>query len=134
IEPPEGGKFASDAMRNGIALSPDGTKLVYGATGKDGINRLWVRTLSEPSVRQLPGTEYSQHPFWSPDGKSVAFFNAKGLRRIELDGSGLRSITEMATARGGVWLADGRIVFGTLSTGLRVVPATGGKAAPLTQL
>src|SRR5258708_4060390 len=40
----------------------------------------------------------------------------------------------MPTGIGGVGLSDARIVFGSLSTGLRVVPATGGKAAPLTQL
>src|ERR1039457_4966697 len=43
IDPPEGGKFTLDAQRNGMALSPEGTKLAYVASGKDGINRLWIR-------------------------------------------------------------------------------------------
>jgi hypothetical protein len=81
IDPPEEGKFASDAQRNGMALSPDGAKLAYVASGKDGINRLWIRTLNEPSVRLLSGTEDGQYPFWSPDGKTVAFFNTSKLRR-----------------------------------------------------
>lgn len=72
--PPEGGRFASDTEHQGMALSPDGGKLVFAASGKDSINRLWLRTLTEPSIRQL-GTEQGHYPFWSPDGKSIGFFN-----------------------------------------------------------
>ena len=133
IDPPEGGKFASDAGRNGMALSPDGAKLAYVASGKDGINRLWIRTLSEPSVRSLAGTEDGQYPFWSPDGKTVAFFNTSKLMRVDVDGSGVQPITDATTARGGAWLEDGRIVFGSYTFGLRVVLATGGNAKPLTE-
>jgi serine/threonine protein kinase len=130
IQPPEGGKFATDAMANGMALSRDGTNLAYVASGRDGVNRLWIRTLSQPSLRQLPGTEDGQYPFWSPDGKTLGFFNGKKLMRIDLDGSGLESITDAPTARGGVWLPDGRIVFGSYAGVARVVPASGGASAP----
>lgn len=53
--------------------------------------------------------------------------------RIEADGSGLQPVTDATTARGGAWLEDGRIVFGSYTFGLRTVPATGGKAEPLTE-
>lgn len=133
IDPPEGGKFTLDAQRNGMALSPEGTKLAYVASGKDGINRLWIRALNEPSAKPMPGTEDGQYPFWSQDGKTVGFFNTRRLMRIDLDGSGLQPITDATTARGGAWLEDGRIVFGSYTYGLRVVSATGGEAAPLTK-
>lgn len=77
------------------------------------INRLWIRALSETSSRQLPGTEDAQSPFWSPDGKTLGFFNGKELMRIDSDGSGLQSVTDTTSARGGAWLPDGRIVFGS---------------------
>ncbi|HEY3453678.1 MAG TPA: protein kinase, partial [Bryobacteraceae bacterium] len=132
IEPPEGGKFASDAARSGMSLSPDSTKLAYVASGKDRVNRLWIHALSEPSTRQLPGTEEAESPFWSPDGKTVGFFNGKQLMRIDSDGSGLQSVTDTTSARGGAWLPDGRIIFGSYFNYLSIVPATGGKAAPFT--
>ncbi len=131
IQPPEGAKFASDAMASGLAVSPDGLRLAFVASGKDGINRLWVRTLSGGPVQQLPETDDARYPFWSPDGNTIAFFNAKSLMRIDLNGSALQAITDTTSGRGGAWLRDGRIVFGSYGTPLRIVPATGGASMPL---
>src|SRR6185437_16594703 len=124
IEPPGGGKFALDAGATGMATSPDGTTLAYVASGRDGINRLWIRVLSEPSVRSLPGTEDAKYPFWSPDGNMVAFFNNSKLMRIDRNGSGLQRVTDTTSGRGGAWLPDGRIIFGSYFNYLSVVPAT----------
>jgi len=132
IEPPEGGKFALDAGASGMAISPDGTTLTYIASGRDGINCLWIRVLSERFARQLPGTEDAKYPFWSPDGNTVAFFNNSKLMRIDRNGSGLQTITDTASGRGGAWLPDGRIIFGSYFNYLSVVPAIGGKATPFT--
>jgi Tol biopolymer transport system component len=133
IEPPVGGKFAMDAMAMGMALSPDGGTLAYVASGPDGINRLYLSVLSEHSVRPLLGTEDAAYPFWSPDGNTVAFFNTKKLMRIDLNGSGLQAIADTTSGRGGAWLPDGRVVFGSYFNGLRIAPATGGNATPLTE-
>jgi hypothetical protein len=61
------------------------------------------------------------------------FFNAKKLMRIDLNGSGPQPVADTTSGRGGAWLPDGRIVFGSYADGLRIAPATGGDAAPLTE-
>ncbi|HZD46674.1 MAG TPA: protein kinase, partial [Acidobacteriaceae bacterium] len=134
IDPPPGGKFAMDGIAMGMAVSPDGGTLAYVASGVDGINRLYLSVLGEHSVRPLPGTEDARYPFWSPDGNTVGFFNAKKVMRIDLNGSGLQPVADASTlGRGGAWLPDGRIVFGSIVDGLRIAPATGGNAAPFTE-
>jgi Tol biopolymer transport system component/predicted Ser/Thr protein kinase len=133
IEPPPGGKFAMDSMAMGLAVSPDGGTLAYVASGVDGINRLYLSALGEHSVRPLPGTEDARYPFWSPDGNTVGFFNEKKLMRIDRNGSGLQTVADTTSGRGGAWLPDGRIVFGSIGEGLRIAPATGGNFAPFTE-
>ena len=54
-------------------LSPDGTRLVFVATGPSTKAMLWVRSLDSLDARELPGTERAAHPFWSPDGRSLGF-------------------------------------------------------------
>src|SRR5207302_1900083 len=64
VPPPEGGTFSLPFM----ALSPDGRKLAFTATGKGGGQPLlWVRALDSLEARALPGTEAALFPFWSPD-------------------------------------------------------------------
>ena len=45
------------ASRGGLALSPDGTKLAFLATGSGGQIRLWVRSIDTLEARPLDGTE-----------------------------------------------------------------------------
>ena len=106
--------------------------MVYGGVGAPNGRRqrtLLRRSLDQPSVNVIPGTEGAIQPFFSPDGKSIAFFVLGGdLRKISLDGGPAVTI-----ARGlpnpqwnfGVWRDDDIIVFGTFDR-LMQVPAAGG--------
>src|SRR5262249_921962 len=48
-----------------LAISPDGTRVVYVASA-GGQPRLWLRRLGSEAARPLRGTEGASFPFWSP--------------------------------------------------------------------
>src|SRR4029453_7212116 len=53
-------------------VSPDGRRLAFTARS-EGRRQLWVRHL-DGSVTPLPDTEGAAFAFWSPDGRTIAFF------------------------------------------------------------
>src|SRR5579864_1374627 len=135
IDPPEGGQFVFGNNSGGIALSPDGRTAVYVAS-VNGKTALWVRPLDAPSAHPLAGTEGAYFPFWSPDTKSVGFFVAGKLQRVDLAGGAPSTICDVpgGSGRGAAWTDDGRIVLGGLGAGLFQVPASGGTPSTLTKL
>ena len=117
-----------------FALSPDGSKLVFAATS-EGKQQLWLRQLDSLQAQPLPGTEEGGFPFWSPDGKSLGFFAAGRLKRIDLDSSTVQTLAnvEAGAARGGSWSSSGTIVYAPdVSATLMKVAANGGPATPAT--
>ncbi len=127
-----------------LAISPDGTQLVYVAANLDapanrpgGREQLQLRSLASLEVRDLPGTTGARQPFFSPDGQWVAFFTATGeLRKITLAGGSPITLAEKINGSQwafGVWTEDNTIVFGGTS-GLRRVSAEGGAVTDLTSL
>jgi hypothetical protein len=83
----------------------------------------------------VPGTEGAQYPFWSPDSRSLGFFSAGKLRRVDLAGGAPQPLADAPTARGGTWSRNGVIVFEASNIGpLLQVPAGGGAATPVTTL
>jgi Tol biopolymer transport system component len=127
ISPPEGGAFAGRSL----SLSPDGRRLAFTAPTKNGPPLLWVRALDSVEALALPNTEEAVFPFWSPDSRSLAFWSAGRLRRIEVGGStGPGPPQTLCTVRdvfGADWSRDGVILFGTLENGVFRVPETGGE-------
>ncbi len=118
-----------------IALSRDGSQLAYVAVGADGRRSLYVRALDRLEARVLPGTEHAKYPFWSPDGRSLGFFDDASMNRIDLAGGPPRRLAPVADPRGGTWNAEGTIVFvPSPGVGLLRIPAAGGVAVPLTTL
>jgi DNA-binding winged helix-turn-helix (wHTH) protein len=119
----------------GIAISPDGTQIVFSAAGQDGRTRLWLRRLDSLTPEPIAGTEGGAFPFWSPDGKNLGFFTTYELRRVGLDSNSVSTICESDSGRGGTWSQEGVILFAqdTRSPIYRI-PAVGGTTAPVTIL
>jgi Tol biopolymer transport system component len=92
-----------------FALSPDGQQIVFVA-GDNGTPRLWLRPLSSTTARPLPGTDHPELPFWHPDGRSVGFFAAGEVKRIELEGGLVEQISRAAVPAGAAWSPDGTVV------------------------
>ncbi len=127
---------AAEALPAGTSdfvLSPDGRDLVYVGPGETpGTVQLWHKRRTELHAVRLPGTTGAWGPFFSPDGKSLAFFRKGSLRRTSLAGGSPTTIaTNLPANEGrGAWLDDGRIIFGN-RTSLAIVRATGGEVTTI---
>ncbi len=112
------------------AVSPDGDKVVYGASG-----RLWVHSLSTGVSTALASTERGQFPFWSPDSQSIGFFSAGKLKATETSGGAVQVVCDAPSPRGGSWSGSGTIVFAPdFRGGLSSVPAAGGNPVAVTKV
>ncbi|HEV2064114.1 MAG TPA: protein kinase [Thermoanaerobaculia bacterium] len=119
-----------------IALSPDGTRLAYGLSKAGGQPQLWIRSLDAPAGHPVADGENAFFPFWSPDGRFVAFFTGDGkLKRVDASGGSLLVICDAERGVGGTWNRDGTIVFApTPTSALFRVPAGGGQPVAVTKL
>jgi eukaryotic-like serine/threonine-protein kinase len=121
-----------------FALSPDGRQLAFAATGSDGVQRLWIRSLDSLKARPLPGSESPQFPpfFWSPDSRYIAFQAGGKLKKIDVSGGSVETLCDLSggLAVGGSWNRDGVIIFGNSNGGIMRVSANGGSASALTTL
>jgi serine/threonine protein kinase len=130
ITPPEGAKFVPGPMP--FALSPDGRRIAFLATGKDGEQKLWLRSIDSSSVNALAGTENANAPFWSPDSRWVGFSTNGGLGKVDVVGGGQpQGICDIEGISTGTWNSDGVIVFGQNGKPLQRVSAAGGTPAPI---
>jgi serine/threonine-protein kinase len=117
-------------------LSPDGTRIAFYAPDAAGVRQLWVRSLDAQAANLIVGAasdeaDLSQQPFWSPDGRSIAYFSASALFRVDLDGRAPLKLAEAPNPRGGSWGSDGTILFVPATAGLHRLAVTGGATVPM---
>jgi serine/threonine-protein kinase len=118
----------------GPVVSNDGTTIAFVAI-KGNSRDIYVRRVDALTPRPLPGTTGGLHPFFSPDGRRLAFFANGQLRVTEIEGGVPHVVCPAGDARGGTWGEDDVIVFAAMpETALSRVPAAGGNPAPFTVL
>jgi serine/threonine-protein kinase len=118
-------------------LSPDGQTLVYLAVSDSGtVRRLYVRSLDRLNSSPIAGTETAVQPFFSPDGRSIAYLaSGRKLMRTLITGGAPVLVTNTQDMRGGTWGPDNTIVYADGATeGLSRVPASGGTPVAITKL
>jgi Tol biopolymer transport system component len=138
LQPVMGTKFAFPVtgVATELAVSPDGSRVIYAASAVSGEWMLYLRNLDQLMSRAIPGTAGAYNPEFSPDGKWIAFRSADGkLKKIALDGSALTTLCSIdnggSVGAGLTWVSNKEIVFarGTYSEGrgLWRVSADGGE-------
>jgi len=120
-------------FQNLMALSPDGSRLVYSAL-RDGARRLYLRELDAFDSQPIRGTENGFGPFLSPDGASLAFAADGRLKKISLAGGLPQAFGAAPGFRGGAWRADGTVFFAPLEfSGIWKASVAGGDTESLQQ-
>ena len=131
---PTNEELALEGVGHALALSPDGSRLVYAARS-DGGHQLYLRSLGERDAAPIPGSVDASNPFFSPDGEWMVFFADGQLKKVTFRGGAPITVCELdaMSIRGARWGADDHIVFSLESpSGLRRVPASGGIPEMLT--
>jgi serine/threonine-protein kinase len=105
--------------RQGVAISPDGTRVVYVANG-----RLYLRPMSGLDSSVIPGAEPAIGPVFSPDGESLVFWYGS-LKRMAATGGAAVNLCELDLPPAGVTWSDEGIVFADFRGILRVSPDGG---------
>ena len=127
-----------------IAIAPDGRTIAW--IGEGSGRPLFIRSLGDLAPRAVPGTSEVSVPFFSPDGKWIAYFATNGsvlnsarLFKVPVDGGPVVLVAERVLGLGGTWAPDGRIILGMqggvgtgLTGGLHAVLANGGNVTPIT--
>jgi serine/threonine protein kinase len=116
-----------------VTLSPDGRWLtaVLGGAANNGIIAL---SLNSVATQELIKDNNITQPFWSPDSRSMAFFENGKLKKAEISGGPAQNICEVTNPiGGGSWSSDGTILFSSAGIIYRVA-ANGGQPAAITQL
>jgi Tol biopolymer transport system component len=113
-----------------LTVAPNGHTIAVAAYQESARrNMLWIYELGSPGARSLVNTEGATYPFWSADGRSLAFFADGKLKKLEVSGGPVQTICDAPSGRGGTWNKDGVIVFtpdAALARGLYRVSASGG--------
>jgi Tol biopolymer transport system component len=120
------------ALVSGPLITRDGRRIAYVSSDGATAQRLYVKDPNEFEARAIVGTEGASEPFFSPDGRWIAFFATGHLFKVDLEGGAPVPLADAPAPLGGTWREDDTLVFTpTMNGGLFRMNASGGRAEPL---
>ena len=117
-----------------FAVSPDGHALAWTACeATSGTCGLFVRSIDRLDAQRLAGTDGAAAPFFSPDGRWLAFFADGKLKKVAVAGGSPLVLADAPRPGGGSWNDEGEIVFSGLPAGgLAIASDQGGEVTAIT--
>jgi serine/threonine protein kinase len=116
------------------AITRDGQTIAYVAQQGTDDPLLYLRDLNSFEARAVSGSKGARQPFFSPDGKWVAFFAQGQLQKAEITGGTPIQLADAGNPLGGTWSEDNTIIYAAgLGSGLLRIPASGGTPTSLTK-
>ena len=141
VTPADTAPMAFSDFDRDLAISPDGTLIVYTSDVADERGaEINLRPIDQVVGAPSRGTEGGYAPFVSFDGEWVGFVDAEteSLQRVSILGGPPVTLAEVphtitnGSWAGASWGADNQIIAGTFGGGLFRVPAGGGTPESLT--
>jgi serine/threonine-protein kinase len=131
---PPAAPLARNVTNVHVAITPDGSRVVYLGATPGGVPALYSRSLDalEP-VLLAPNASV---PFSRPNSQRIGFFSQNSIRWTTVTGGPSVEVTKVeGAARGATWGPDDTIVYASASTetGLFRVAAAGGQPQVLTR-
>ncbi len=121
-----------------LAVSPDGSELVYVGWGEGRGRRLWHRPFDQLDARPLPGTEGGWAPVFAGDGERIAFVafeDGLQIKVASLGGGPPITVADSGVGSTVSWGPDDYLYFLDPSNlVLRRVPSSGGPVEEVTPL
>ena len=138
IVAPETAPFEFGGFYTDLAITSDGTQIVYQTRPPGGELQLYLRPIDQLAGVLLRGTERGVAPFASPDGEWVGFVlgpSNRTLQKVSIVGGPPVTLAEFpAVIVGATWRADDQIIVGAVNGGLFRVSGGGGEPEVLTTL
>jgi eukaryotic-like serine/threonine-protein kinase len=118
-----------------LTPSPDGSRVALVTYSSAAKSALAIRSLDSLEMKTIPGTEDARFPFWSPDGRTLAFFADGKLKKVDAEGGPVENLCNSPGQFGGAWGSKGTIIFAPHEyDGLYKISAAGGTPAKVTAL
>jgi predicted Ser/Thr protein kinase len=108
-----------------VAISPDGTRIVFPVRAANG-DRLATRLMDDATATPLVGTDGAEQPFFSPDGQWIGFFADGKVKKVSVTGGAAVTLCDASAARGATWGEDGNIIANIDLIHLFRIPSGGG--------
>jgi eukaryotic-like serine/threonine-protein kinase len=141
IAPPKGGVLHLETNHQDVAITPDGSQVIYWNRTASGVNYFQIRPLAQFEGSILDAEPRARGMFLSPDGAWIGFQGGApsgegaALMKVAIGGGTPALVARLdANLRGASWGADDTILFATArtATGLHRVKAAGGTPEMLT--
>ena len=132
------GEYLAPQTGRALAISADGTLVVYNVQDGNGTRWVYARRLDQMQGTRIPGADRARGFALSPDAQWLAFLDSGSIKKVRIDGGVPTTVVDdsriVPPLHGSTWSRAGRIVVAFAgAAGLMAVSEEGGPLQALTE-